>query len=360
MAKTYKDNIQKEKEREKNLSHLKNRREEIFHLDKELAFSRDEKWMRLFITHLDKGFIVELDVPFNEELAVKKVKMDKDRKGFTMSGPRGEVWFELESCWKLAEPLIKPNDSPFPEIVIDQEGLFSIYQEIDELTIECPLSHAGEIHLKAGETGLLHFGSVFKFQCYPSTENTAIDYITPVPTKEYPNHFKNQSEITTEREFTGEELLMNEMANEVLEEVMGGVFDKDDEEYEIQLDRLHFKWTMRGMCFECETDSISFSFSNQASLWGVETDEYLYEVLMELDSFSKNDVRGMVDYFRTWEGDEVMSIIHDELQEFLKNPDWNSFLKWSYDGTFTTVELRKILENILRYSTEYLDELGLD
>ncbi|WP_158856040.1 hypothetical protein [Lunatibacter salilacus] len=360
MAKTNKDNIQKGKDREKNLSHLRNRGEEIFHLDKELAFSRDEKGKRLLITHLDKGLIVELDVPFDEEFAVEMVKMDKDRDGFTMSGPQGEVWFDLESCWQLAEPLEIPRLSPFPEIMIDQEMPFSIYQEMDELTIECPLSLAGEIQLKVGEMGLLHFGSVFKFQCYPNTENAEIDYIMPVPLKENPNPFKNQSELTTASDFTGEELLMNEIANEVLEEVLDGVFDEDEDELGIQLDRLHFKWTMQGMCFECETDNVSFSFSNQASLWGVEADEFLDTVLIESDSFAKDDIRVMVDYFRTYEGDEIMRTIHQELAGFLNHPDWNSFLKWSYDGTFTTIELRKILENILRHSTEYMEELGLD
>lgn len=360
MANRNTENSKKKKDREKTLSTLRGRPEEIFHQDKELAFSRDKKWKRLLVTHLDRSLTAEVEVPFLENFAVQKVKVDKDRKGFTMSGGQGEVWFDLESCWKKAKPLETPKQSPFPEILIDQERPFSIFQEIDELIIECPLSYAGEIQIKAGETCLLHFGSVFKFQCYPSTENTAIDYIMAVPKKEYPNPFENQSEITTASDFTGEELLMKEMANEVLEEVLEGVFDKDDDELGMQLDRLHFKWTMQGMCFECETDNISFSFTNQASLWGAETDEFLDTVLIQSDSFAKDDIRVMVDYFRTYEGDEVMEIIHQEMAGFLKNPDWNAFLKWSYDGTFAAVELRKILENILRHSTEYLVELGLD
>ncbi|HSI75214.1 MAG TPA: hypothetical protein VK957_04955 [Lunatimonas sp.] len=72
-------NIQIDKDREKNLSHLKNRRDEIFHLDEEFAISRDVLGMRLLITHLEEGLIVELEVPFTEEFAVEKVKMDKDQ-----------------------------------------------------------------------------------------------------------------------------------------------------------------------------------------------------------------------------------------------------------------------------------------
>lgn len=354
------ENIWKVRSRQNILELLKSRPEDVFHLSKELAFLRDNDRKRLLISDLDRSLIVELEVPFAEHFAVEKIKLDKDRKGFTMSGRHGSVWFDLDSCWGKAKQIEVPNASPFPEIVIDQKGLFSIYQEIDEFIIECPLSHAGEIRLKAGETGLLHFGRVFRFQCYPKAENTAIDYIMPVPKNESPNPFENQSEITTEREFTGEELLMNEMANEVLEEVFDGVFDRDDDELGMYMDRLHFKWTMQGMCFECETDNISFSFSERASLWGAETDEFIDTVLLEAVTFGKDDVRAMVDYFRTYDGDDVMRIIQEELTGFLKNPDWNAFLKWSYDGTFSTVELRKILENILRHSTQYLDELELD
>jgi len=354
MATTKKN--QKEKDREIVLSHLRSKPEEIFHVDEQFAFSRDEKGKRLLITHLDHGLIVEVEVPFTEEFAVEKVKMDKDRKGFTMSGWQGKVWFDLENCWKKAKPLEKPADSPFPEIRIDQEGPFSIFQEPDEFTIECPLSYVGDIKLKPGETGVFHFGSLHKFGCYPISDNTVIEYLTPVAPKDYPNPFDDEPEIPSEKDFTGEEILMNEMANEVANRIFEGInFDNG-----IHPDLVHVKWTMRGMCFECETVVISFNFSDNSLIWGSETDEFLHTILTQLDTFDRDNIQNMVDYFRTLEGDEDMSIIYQELVDFLKNPDWNTFLKWGFDGTFTTGELRKILENILLHSTEYLLEIGLD
>ena len=149
---------------------------------------------------------------------------------------------------------------------------------------------------------------------------------------------------------------MNEMANEVANRIFEGIdFDNG-----IHPDLVHVKWTMRGMCFECDTVVISFNFSDNSLIWGSETDEFLYTILRQLDTFDRDNIQNMVDYFRTLEGDEDMSIIYQELVDFLKNPDWNAFLKWGFDGTFTTGELRKILENILLHSTEYLVELGLD
>lgn len=354
MASTKKN--QHDKDREKTLSNLRSMPEEIFHLNKELAFTRDEKWKRLHITHLDRGITVEVEVPFTEDLAVEKIKVDKDRKGFTMIGWQGEVWFDLEMCWKKAKPLEKPADSPFPEIRIDQERPFSIYQELDEFIIECPLSHVGEIKLKPGETGMFHFGSIHKFRCYPVSDNTVIEYVTPVAAKDYANPFDDELETTSAKHFTGEEILMNELANEVFDEV----FDEDDTDMGMEFEFLHVKWTMSGMYFECATDDISFSFSEQISIWGYETDEFLNTILIDLDTFEQEDIRYVVDYFRKLEDDETMTIIHQELVDFMKNPDWNTFLKWAFDGTFTTVELRRILENIIRYSIEYLVELGLN
>jgi len=356
MASSKNGNTQNSIDREKVLSNLRSRPEEIFHIDKELAFSRDAKGKRLFITDLDHGLIVEVDVPFTEEFAVGKVKMDKDRKGFTMSGWQGEVWFDLKSCWKQANPLVNAADSPFPEIIIDQDGDFSIFQDLEGLTIECPLLQVGEIKLKAGETGFFHFNNVHKFRCYPVSDNTVIEYITPVPAQEYINPFLDQPQVSSPQDSIDPEIPFYDIFNGELDDI----FAKNDFEEDMEKERLHFKWTIKGMFFECETPEISFSFSQPTNVWGAETDEFLYTTLLELDSFDKEDVRYMVDYFRTFEGDEVMGIIHQELADFLKSPDWDGFLKWGYDGTFTTSELRLMMTNILRHSVEYLKELGLD
>jgi len=354
MASTKKN--QQDKDREKTLSHLRSMPEEIFHLDRELAFTRDEKRKRLHITHLDRGITVEVEVPFKEDFAVEKVKMDKDRKGFTMSGLQGEVWFELETCWKKAKPLGKPIQSPFPDIVIDQDRPFSIYQEFDKFTIECPLAQAGEIILKPGETGLFHFRNIHKFRCYPVSGNTIIENVTPVAHKDYLVLFEAIPDMSSSKGLTEEEVRMNEIAIQVFD----GIYDGDDANLGTEIERLHVKWTMSGMYFECETDDISFSFPRQLPMWSHETGEYLNTILVDSDTFDRNDIRYVVDYFRKLEDDESMKIIHQELVDFMKNPDWNTFLKWAFDGTFTTVELRRILENIIRYSIDYLVELGLN
>jgi hypothetical protein len=350
------ESYSKEKSRENVIALLKSGSEEVFHHDKELAFLRDRNQERLLIVDLDKRLIVELEVPFEEAFAVEKIKVDKNRKGFTMSGRHGAVWFDLESCWEKAKLLQDPKASPFPEIVIDQERAFSIHQEMDEFLIYIPLAKVGEIVIRPDEMGLLHLGTIFQFDSYPAADDRIIDYLMPVTKENDPILFEKDPFESSLSDYTGEEILMREMANDLLEEII----DEDFFRADTGMDLLHVKWTMYGIHFECKTEDISFSFSEPTDLWGAETDEYLYTVLLEVDEFDVEKIRGMVDYFRTYEGDEVMRIIQDELAAFLKNPDWNAFLRWSYDGTLETAELRKLLEKIVRASVDYLYELGLE
>jgi hypothetical protein len=356
MAFTKKTKVRAAQDREENLLNLKNKPEEVFHLDEELAFSRDKRANRLLLTDLNRGLITELDVPFTEEFAVEKVKMDKDRKGFTMSGRQGEVWFDLENCWRRAKPLEKPSDSPFPEIIIDQDGPFSIFYEMDELTISFTIAQAGLINIRGPETGMLHFGGIQKFRCLPVDDNRIIEYIRPVNVPDYELPQAKKTEPSPPQVSSETRALLEEISHEVFD----GVFDGFENQENLEVKRLHFTWTINGMCFECETNDISFSFEDQPSIWGVETDEFLSTILIQLETFDRAAIQDMVDYFRTTEGDEDMTIIYRELVGFLKNPDWNSFLKWGFDGTYSTGELRKILENILKESIKYMEELKLD
>lgn len=343
-------------DREENLRNLRSKPEEVFHLDKELAFSRDLRANRLLLTDLNKGLTAELEVPFTEEFAVEKVKMDKDRKGFTMSGKHGEVWFDLENCWRKAKPLERPSDSPFPEIIIDQDGPFSIFYNREELTISFTISQAGLIDIRAGETGLLHFGSIKKFRCSPVEDDRIIEYIKPLAVPDYHLPIAMQTEPSPPPISSEARALMEEFSKEVFD----GVFDGFESQEKLIEKRLHLTWTINGMCFECETEDINFSFEDQTLVWGGETDEFLSTTLLQLDSFDRDNIQDMVNYFRTTEGDEDMTIIYRELADFLKNPDWNAFLKWAFDGTYSTGELRKILEGILKESVKYMEELGLD
>jgi hypothetical protein len=356
MAFIKKSKITVANDRENNLRNLRSKPEEVFHLDKEFAFSRDLRANRLLLTDLNKGLTAELEVPFTEEFAVEKVKMDKDRKGFTMSGKHGEVWFDLENCWRKAKPLERPSDSPFPEIIIDQGGPFSIFYNSEELTMSFTIAQAGMIDIRDGETGLLHFLSIKKFRCSPVDDERVIEYIKPLNRPDYQTPVARESEPSPPPVSSEARALLEEFSNEIFD----GVFDGFEEQEKLRGEILHLTWTINGMCFECETDNIRFSFEDQTLIWGSETDEFLNTILMHLDTFDRDNIQNMIDYFRTTEGDEDMTIIYRELDGFLKNPDWNALLKWGFDGTYTTGELRKIMEKILKDSIRYLEDLKLD